>query len=95
MKVCDVIYEIPTFYSKAGIERVGPQPCRVIGIHPLERFYRVEFTAEVTGEKWRECFYFGARRGQADYSDPQPREQGEAYDRIGKKICRKEALYGY
>lgn len=58
MKVGEIRMETPTFYSKAGLDVVGPQPCRVTYVHPRMRYYTVEFKAEVTGETWRETFYF-------------------------------------
>lgn len=71
MKVGDFIMETPTFYSKAGIEDTGPQLCEVVGIHPQGRFYRVRFTAKITGETWTECKYFPDRAGKASGSAPE------------------------
>lgn len=91
MKVGDIVTEIPTFYSKAGLDVVGPQKCRVTYIHPKRRFYTVEFTSDVTGEKWRECFYFFGRCGDV------PEHVKETNPRFGemRKANRKSALYGH
>lgn len=68
MKVGDIVTETPTFYSKAGLDYVGPQRCEVVYIHPKRRFYRVRFRAEITGETWTECKYFPDRSGEAEQS---------------------------
>lgn len=94
MKVGDIVVETPTFYSKAGLDVVGPQKCRVTYIHPKRRFYTVEFRSEVTGETFRECFYFADRRGTASSSEPATRQIGEAYETKPRKAMRKDALYG-
>lgn len=68
MQKDDILTLTPTVFSsfgrqtKMGVE--GPQPCKVIYIHPQERFFVVEFSASVTGNTWRETFYFGRRNGE-------------------------------
>ena len=70
MKVGDIIIETPTFYCKTGLERVGPQECEVVYIHPKRRFYRVRFRSDVTGETFTECMYFPDRKGEASDCPP-------------------------
>ena len=38
-----------------------PLPCTVVYIHPLHRFYTVEFKSEITGESFRESFPYPDR----------------------------------
>lgn len=61
MKVNDKRQETPSFDSTAGMDDVGPMDCRVVYVHPQGRFYTVEFKSPVTGETWRETFYFPNR----------------------------------
>ena len=68
MNVGDIVTEQPTFYSKAGIEDTGPRKGRVTFVHPEGRFYTVEFRSKVTGQTWRESFYFSERRGNPNAS---------------------------
>lgn len=68
MNVGDIVTEQPTFYSKAGIEDTGPRKGRVTFVHPEGRFYTVEFRSEVTGQTWRESFYYPERRGNPNAS---------------------------
>ena len=63
--------EVPCFGSASGISDVGPQPCRVVYIHPLRRFYTVEFRSAVTGEAFRQSFYFHERAGQRNAPEKQ------------------------
>lgn len=93
MKVGDIVTETPTFYSKAGLDVVGPQKCRVTYIHPKRRFYTVEFTSDVTGEKWRECFYFADRAG--DPRAPIAIREPEGRHTAPRRSMKKEALYGH
>lgn len=95
MKVGDIREETPTFYSKAGLDLAGPQKCRVTYIHPKLRYYTVEFRSDVTGETWRECFYFSDRQGTASASEPEVRQIGEAYETKPRKSMRRDALYGH
>lgn len=64
MSIGDKLTRVPTFASKAGIDYVGPQPCTVVYIHSERRFYTVEFRSGVTGETWRESFFFKNRIGR-------------------------------
>lgn len=57
MKVEDILERTPTIEAMSGLGTVGPLPCRVIYIHPEGRFYTVEFTSRITGERWREAFW--------------------------------------
>lgn len=61
MKVNDKRQETPSFDSTAGMDDVGPMDCRVVYVHPQGRFYTVEFKSPVTGETFRETFYFPNR----------------------------------
>ena len=61
MKIGDTLHLTPTFDKECDVLDGGPRPCRVVYIHPLERFYVVEFTSDV-GVPWRETFYFENRR---------------------------------
>lgn len=65
MRVGEQRWETPYFGSAPGISEVGPQPCTVVRIHPQDRFYVVEFRSNVTGETFRESFYFPDRAGSA------------------------------
>ena len=62
MKSGDTLHIKPNFYTEYGMtDELRPQPCRVVYIHPELRFYVVEFRSTVTGETWRETFYFPNR----------------------------------
>ena len=65
MQVGDILERTPTIEAMSGLGTVGPLPCRVIYIHPEGRFYTVEFTSRITGERWREAFWppDGAKAG--------------------------------
>ena len=56
VKVGDILHRTPVIDSVAGMpmEARGPQRCVVIYVHPLGRYYVVEFINKVTGEKFRE-----------------------------------------
>lgn len=58
MKIGDRRMETPHFGMEAKGEAYGPHPCRVVRIHPEKRFYTVEFASDVTGETFRESYYF-------------------------------------
>ncbi len=51
----------PSVYGAKELVEVGPQPCRVVYIHPLRRYFVVEFSATITGSTWREVKYFNDR----------------------------------
>lgn len=51
MQVGDILERTPTIEAMSGLGTVGPLPCRVIYIHPEGRFYTVEFTSRITGER--------------------------------------------
>lgn len=59
IRVGDKMRREPELDSVSGLseEARGPQPCVVVYVHPLGRFYVVEFTSKVTGEKFRETVY--------------------------------------
>lgn len=58
MTVGDILTLKPTIDTAAGFARPESMPCRVIYIHPERRFFVVEFRSDVTGQTWRETFYF-------------------------------------
>ena len=58
MNIGDVLELEPTMEGTSGLGTNGPIPARVIYIHPLKRFYVVEFRSAVTGETWREAVWF-------------------------------------
>ena len=69
MEIGDILHLTPTFDKECDVLDGGPRPCRVVYIHPLERFYVVEFRSDL-GIPWRETFYPATRRIRAkDYRD--------------------------
>lgn len=63
MKLNDIITMTPSAYCNAGLGHAPPMTGRVVYIHPLWRFYVVEFRSAVTGETFRETFYPPEREG--------------------------------
>lgn len=59
MNIGDTLTLKPTMDASSGFARPDVLPCTVIYIHPLRRFYVVEF--RVGGYAWRETFYSEAR----------------------------------
>lgn len=59
MQIGDKLMLRPTVFG-GGTDLIDtqPRPCRVVYIHPLRRFFVVEFQAELTGLTWRETRYF-------------------------------------
>lgn len=76
MQVGDILELEPTIEAMSGLGTVGPLPCRVIYIHPEGRFYTVEFTSRVTGERWREAFW----------PDRAPLSEPEGYGNEGRGL---------
>lgn len=73
MEIGDILHITPTFSSEYALEDdKGPRPCRVVYIHPLGRFYVVEFRSD-RGLPWRETFYFENRRIGAVHDKSAPR----------------------
>lgn len=66
MLVGDVVYRHP--YSSPQHDSV--YPCKVVYIHPLRRFYTVEFEFEYYGlvRHFRQCYYFRSRGGDPEYT---------------------------
>lgn len=65
MNIGDKMDLRPTVFGNgAEIVNNGPQPCRVVYIHPQWRFFTVEFRNAITGETWREVMYFTDRGGE-------------------------------
>lgn len=61
MRIGDTLTLEPTMALALGLGRGGPRPCRVVYVHPQRRFFTVEFTSDVTGERWRESIFIPAR----------------------------------
>jgi len=107
MKLNEKRVEQPAFWTTYGHGYGRPQECRVVYIHPKNRFYTVEFQSALTGETYRQCYYFEDRRGTAsedetDIADDRSWEQqgrhGEkARHPSGRHIKRPkgEALYHF
>ena len=65
MQIGDILTLRPTVWgSGSDIVNSDPQPCRVVWIHPLGRYFVVEFRSKVTGERFRETMYFQDRGGK-------------------------------
>ena len=62
MMIGDEFVEIPTYSCEDPGRGAVPMLSRVVYIHPQRRFYTVEFRSPVTGETFRESFYFADRR---------------------------------
>jgi len=56
--------EVPEFGSSPGFEPT-PQNCRVVYIHPENRFYTVEFRS-LRGETFRQSYFPRWKRGNPD-----------------------------
>ncbi len=72
MQVGDVLHIRPNFYCEYGMtDEIKVQACRVVYLHPEDRFYVVEFTSAL-GRTWRESFFPANRRisGIVDQSAP-------------------------
>lgn len=67
MEIGDMLQIRPTLDPSAGLGTTGPLPCTVVYIHPQRRFYVVEFSSPVTGERWRETEYFPASKNSDDF----------------------------
>ena len=62
MKIGQKVTRYPVSFSEPdGKKGQKPMTGTVVYIHPLERFYVVEFRSDV-GVPWRETFYFDNRR---------------------------------
>lgn len=59
-----LMLEPTVFGGGSDLVDSGPRPCRVVWIHPLGRYFVVEFRFEVTGERFRETMYFTNRGGK-------------------------------
>lgn len=73
MNIGNIRMENPSFWTTFGHSKGEPRKCRVVYIHPQHRFYTVEFTFPLTGERFRESYYFENRRGCGG-------EKGQAYE---------------
>ena len=70
MEIGDIILARPMLGGETGESEGKLQRGVVVYIHPKGRFYTLEFTSQVTGERFRECFY--PQRAPA----PDPEERG-------------------
>lgn len=77
MQVGDILELEPTIEAMSGLGTSGPLPCRVIYIHPEGRYYTVEFTSRITGERWREAFW----------PDRAPEPETEGYGNEGARFA--------
>lgn len=57
MNVGDILQIKPTLDVAAGFTKPEALPCKVVYIHPLKRFFVVEFKS-ARGQTWREAVYF-------------------------------------
>ena len=69
MQVGDVLHIRPNFYTEYMGGNDGPRPARVVYIHPLERFFVVEFRSDL-GIPWRETFFPYNRRIEGTWTGP-------------------------
>ena len=81
MKLGDEITARPLFGGATGESEGQLQKGVVVYIHPQERFYTLEFTSSVTGEKFRESF-------------PMRRASGEEEPQERAHLDRKKNRYG-
>ena len=51
----------PTFATSYGNHTAPPREGETVYIHPEGRFYTLEFKSPVTGERFRESYYFADR----------------------------------
>jgi len=58
----EALIDIPVRFHTDVRAGVRPMPSRVVYIHPQRRFYIAEFRSPITGETFRESFYFEDRR---------------------------------
>ena len=63
MNIGDTLRLTPTFDKVCDVLDRGPMRCEVVYIHPLGRFYVVEFRSAL-GVPWRETFYFEAQSAE-------------------------------
>ena len=61
MKLGDIRREMPSVDSELMLADRQERTCKVVYIHPLWRFYTVEFTTQL-GWKFRESYYFEDKR---------------------------------
>ena len=61
MKLGDIRREMPSVDSELMLADRQARTCKVVYIHPLWRFYTVEFTTPL-GWKFRESYFFADKR---------------------------------
>ena len=61
MTIGDKQVAAPTFATSYGTHVAPPREGETVYIHPEGRFYTLEFKSQVTGESFRECYYFADR----------------------------------
>ena len=76
MKVGDVLELAPSIFSFEGVSdpddgcrcRRKKLPCTVIWVHPVKRFFVVEFRSAITGETWREAVWFPLKQCSENFN---------------------------
>ncbi|WP_298016693.1 hypothetical protein [uncultured Dysosmobacter sp.] len=61
MNIGDKRTELPSLNTTFGAIKSTPMEGRVVYIHPAGRFYTVEFTFPLSGEKFRKSYFFEDR----------------------------------
>lgn len=61
MTIGDKRVAAPTFATSYGDHAAPPREGETVYIHPEGRFYTLEFQSPVTGESFRESYYFDNR----------------------------------
>lgn len=76
MNIGDILNLKPTMDASSGFTLPEVLPCTVIYIHPLRRFFTVEF--RVGDYAWRETFLFKLRPNRTEQRDGRhaPRHYG-------------------
>lgn len=61
MTIWDKQVAAPTFATSYGDHAAAPGEGEIVYIYPEGRFYTLEFQSPVTGESFRESYYFADR----------------------------------
>ena len=89
MQLGDKIMARPLLGGCTGESEGKLQQGVVVYIHPQGRYYTLEFTSSVTGERFRECFY-----PQRALPPEVPETSGLHNPKFGRKKKYGEPLYG-
>lgn len=79
MNIGDTMTRKPTLYTQCGFQDAEAAVCTVVYIHPLRRFFVVEF--QKGDYTWRETLYFKRRPNRTE-----PREGRHAPRHYGRNI---------